>query len=106
MSTTNQTPQNNQHKRGDNRKDMRKHQYKDHQEVLTNDENYITLTSHNNQADQINQQQLYKLNAATFTYKAKVENDFPENMYPVEFELNLKEGAQVMFLKNDAVQKR
>ncbi|MBK7121735.1 MAG: helix-turn-helix domain-containing protein [Chitinophagaceae bacterium] len=70
------------------------------------DENYITLTSHNNQADQINQQQLYKLNAATFTYKAKVENDFPENMYPVEFELNLKEGAQVMFLKNDAVQKR
>ena len=72
----------------------------------SSDEKYITLTSHNKQADHINQQQLYKLNAATFNYKAVVENDFPENMYPVEFELNLKEGAQVMFLKNDVIQKR
>ncbi|MEP7255683.1 MAG: helix-turn-helix domain-containing protein [Ferruginibacter sp.] len=70
------------------------------------DEKYITLTSHNNQADLINQQQLYKIDRATFTYKAKIENDFPENMYPVEFELALKEGAQVMFLKNDLIQKR
>jgi hypothetical protein len=70
------------------------------------DEKYITLTSHNNQADQINQEQLYKLNTATFTYKAIVEDEFPENMYPVEFELGLKEGAQVMFLKNDVIQKR
>lgn len=70
------------------------------------DEKYITLTSHNKQADQINEQELYKLNSATFTYKAVVEDDFPENMYPVEFELSLKEGAQVMFLKNDVIQKR
>lgn len=70
------------------------------------DEKYITLTSHNRQADQINEQELYKLNTANFNYKAVVENDFPENMYPVEFELNLKEGAQVMFLKNDLIQKR
>ena len=72
----------------------------------SSDEKYITLTSHNNQADQINQQQLYKLNTATFTYKAIVEDEFPENMYPVEFELTLKEGAQMMFLKNDVIQKR
>lgn len=70
------------------------------------DEKYITLTSHNKQADHINEQELYKLNAATFAYKAVVEGDFPENMYPVEFELSLKEGAQVMFLKNDLIQKR
>ena len=70
------------------------------------EEKYITLTSHNKQADQINEQELYKLNTATFTYKAVVEDDFPENMYPVEFELNLKEGAQVMFLKNDLIQKK
>ncbi|MEO6540703.1 MAG: helix-turn-helix domain-containing protein [Ferruginibacter sp.] len=70
------------------------------------DEKYITLTSHNKQADQINEQELYKLNTATYTYKAVVEDDFPENMYPVEFELSLKEGAQVMFLKNDLIQKR
>lgn len=70
------------------------------------DEKYITLTSHNKQADQINEQELYKLNTVNFTYKAVVENDFPENMYPVEFELHVKEGAQVMFLKNDLIQKR
>ncbi|MNR45826.1 hypothetical protein D3C85_1647190 [compost metagenome] len=40
MSTNDQTQPNNQHKGADNRSDMRKHQYKDHDEVLTNDENY------------------------------------------------------------------
>ena len=70
------------------------------------DEKYITLTSHNKQADQINEQELYKLNGAGFNYKAVVEDDFPENMYPVDFELSLKEGAQVMFLKNDLIQRR
>jgi 3-dehydroquinate dehydratase len=70
------------------------------------DEKYITLTSHNKQADQINEQELYKLNGSGFTYKAVVEDDFPENMYPVDLELSLKEGAQVMFLKNDLIQKR
>lgn len=69
-------------------------------------ENYITLTSHNNQADLINQRQLQKLHTASFIYKATVENDFPEHLYPVEVDLILKEGAQVMFLKNDVVQKR
>ena len=70
------------------------------------EDKYITLTSHNKQADQINEQELYKLNTVKFIYKAIIEDEFPENMYPVEFELNLKEGAQVMFLKNDVVQRR
>lgn len=70
------------------------------------DEKYITLTSHNNQADLINQQHLYKIDRASFTFTAVVEGDFPESMYPVEHALVLKAGAQVMFLKNDVVQKR
>lgn len=70
------------------------------------DDKYITLTSHNRQADQINEQELYKLSGRNFIYKAVVEDDFPESMYPVESELGLKEGAQVMFLKNDLIQKR
>jgi len=70
------------------------------------DEKYITLTSHNNQADLINQQKLQRLNEASFTYKAEVVGDFPEHIYPAEAELVLKEGAQVMFLKNDAIAKR
>lgn len=70
------------------------------------DEKYITLTSHNNQADLINQQHLYKINEASYTFTAVVEGEFPESMYPVEHSLVLKTGAQVMFLKNDVIQKR
>lgn len=72
----------------------------------SSDEKYITLTSHNKQADKINEVRLYNLNSSSFLYKAKIEDEFPENLYPVEEELELKEGAQVMFLKNDVIQKR
>jgi hypothetical protein len=65
------------------------------------EEKYITLTSHNNQADLINHRELQKLSTPSFTYNAEVEGDFPETMYPAEGSLVLKEGAQVMFLKND-----
>jgi hypothetical protein len=70
------------------------------------EENYITLTSHNNQADQINSRELQKLIAPSYIYNAIIEGDFPENTYPAEGSLVLKVGAQVMFLKNDVVQKR
>ena len=66
------------------------------------EEKYITLTSHNNQADLINHRELQKLTTPTFVYKAEIQDDFPETMYPAEASLVLKEGAQVMFLKNDA----
>lgn len=69
-------------------------------------ERYITLTSHNNQADQINYRELHKLMASSNTYEARIEGEFPENNYPAEGSLLLKEGAQVMFLKNDSIQKR
>jgi hypothetical protein len=69
-------------------------------------ENYITLTTHNKQAELTNRRQLHQLLAAPFTYNAIIENDFPENMYPADASLVLKEGAQVMFLKNDTAQRR
>jgi hypothetical protein len=70
------------------------------------EERYITLTSHNNQADQINYRELQKLTGTSFTYEAIIENDFPEKSYPAEGSLVLKTGAQVMFLKNDLVSKK
>lgn len=70
------------------------------------DETYITLTSHNNQAELINRQQLQRLTAPPYTYTAKIEGDFPENSYPADAALVLREGAQVMFLKNDTLGKR
>ncbi len=69
------------------------------------EEKYITLTSHNNQADLINYRELQKLLAPSFSYEAEIEGDFPESMYPAEGKLVLKEGSQVMFLKND-IEKR
>jgi hypothetical protein len=70
------------------------------------EEYYITLTSHNNQAELINQKELQKLLRPQSVYKAIIENDFPEHIYPAEADLVLKEGAQVMFLKNDTILKR
>jgi DNA-binding CsgD family transcriptional regulator len=70
------------------------------------EDKYITLTSHNNQSDLINQVQLQKLNSPAFTYPAIIKDDFPEHLYPAEENLVLKEGAQVMFLKNDVVDKK
>jgi PIF1-like helicase/Helix-turn-helix domain/HRDC domain/Helicase len=69
------------------------------------DDKFITLTSHNNQADQINHRELQKLPTPSFTYNANIDGDFPENMYPAEGALVLKEGAQVMFLKNDLMKR-
>ena len=70
------------------------------------EEKFITLTSHNNQAEQINNRELQKIISPSKKYAATIEGDFPENNYPAEGDLILKEGAQVMFLKNDIVQKR
>ena len=40
MNTNNQNQPNQQHKGSDNRSDTKKHQYKDFEDVLKNDENY------------------------------------------------------------------
>lgn len=62
---------------------------------------YIFLNTHNYQADKINADELQKLAGKSFTYDAEVSGDFSEYSYPVEFTLELKEGAQIMFIKND-----
>lgn len=65
-------------------------------------EGYITLTTHNYQAQEINESKLRKLSAKSHSFNAKIEGEFPEYSYPTEFELILKTGAQVMFVKNDS----
>lgn len=62
---------------------------------------YIQLTTHNADADAINHGELNKLKAKMYSYDAKVDGDFGENIYPIEYTLELKQGAQVMFIKND-----
>ncbi|MDO4881370.1 MAG: AAA family ATPase [Capnocytophaga sp.] len=62
---------------------------------------YITLTTHNLQADKINAEAFKKIIAPEFVYSAEIIDDFPENIYPIEQNLVLKVGTQVMFVKND-----
>lgn len=62
---------------------------------------YITLTTHNAKADTINEQAINDLSGNEFTFLPFVVGDFPEKIYPVEENLKLKVGAQVMFVKND-----
>jgi len=62
---------------------------------------YITLTSHNAKADTINHLELNKLYGKMHQFKATVEGDFNENALPAEKILQLKEDAQVMFIRND-----
>lgn len=62
---------------------------------------YITLTTHNYKADQINAQGLEKLEGDIRCYKAKTEGEFYEKNYPTEMELCFKIGAKVMIIKND-----
>lgn len=62
---------------------------------------YIMLTTHNEKADLINTQQLSKLPTPLCNFQADIEPDFPEKNYPADVALQLKEGAQVMFIKND-----
>ncbi|WP_067146128.1 helix-turn-helix domain-containing protein [Pseudotamlana agarivorans] len=66
------------------------------------DAGYISLTTHNRKAEATNQAELDKLDSKIFTYKAEVEGKFPEYAYPNNESLDLKVGAQVMFVKNDS----
>lgn len=62
---------------------------------------YITLTTHNAKADAMNQREMSKLSSPLFSYEADIVDDFPEYLYPIEKVIQLKEGARVMFIKND-----
>ncbi|WP_291459891.1 helix-turn-helix domain-containing protein [Desulfobacula sp.] len=65
------------------------------------DQGYITLTTHNRNADSINQAKLQSLDKKEHHFKAQISGDFPEHIYPTSATLRLKEGAQVMFVRND-----
>lgn len=74
--------------------------------VPKDDDAYITLTTHNNKADLINNAELKKIKEKSFKYTAEIKGSFPTNNFPVDTELELKKGAKVMFVKNDTEQPR
>ena len=62
----------------------------------------ITLTTHNYKADEMNKTALRELASDSHFFEARIEGEFPESMYPVQEKLELKEGAQIMFIRNDS----
>ena len=62
---------------------------------------HITLTTHNRLADELNERELAKLSDAPHVFTAEIKKDFPVNIYPTEEVLTLKQGARVMFVRND-----
>ena len=69
--------------------------------VPPSDDTYITLTTHNYKADQINAEEIAKIKGKIYTFDAEIRGEYPEKSYPTEKTLELKIGAKVMFLKND-----
>jgi ATP-dependent DNA helicase PIF1 len=67
---------------------------------------YITLTARNATADRINQQELMRLDSQSFDFVAQVQGTFDPALYPTDFNLRLKLGAQVMFIRNDQEERR
>lgn len=66
------------------------------------EEGYIRLVTHNYQAQRINEHELEQLPGRAVTFRAQTEGKFPEYSYPTDEVLELKKGAQVMFVKNDS----
>ena len=70
-------------------------------QLTANSQLAIRLTTHNNVANYYNESELQKLTGQAVTYQAEIKGTFPDYSYPTAETLVLKEGAQVMFVKND-----
>ena len=64
-------------------------------------EDWIRLTTHNKMAQTYNDKQLAALPSKEVEFVAEIHKNFPESSYPADERLIVKEGAQVMFIKND-----
>ena len=66
---------------------------------------YIYLTTTNDMARRINDAQLAKLKTNPYTFMAEIEGDFGSEYLPTRIDLQVKVGAQVMMLNNDAAER-
>ncbi|MCQ2147325.1 MAG: PIF1 family DEAD/DEAH box helicase [Bacteroidales bacterium] len=67
-------------------------------------ESWIRLTTHNALADSVNASKMNALKGKQKAFEAKIECEFPESMYPADTRIEMKVGAQVMFLRNNSMQ--
>lgn len=62
---------------------------------------YITLATRRETVDNINDRRLGELDGDLLTFEGIINGDFPESSLPTAKELNIKVGAQIIFIKND-----
>lgn len=67
---------------------------------------YIVLTSHNRRADEINASRLAAMNGMTYEFHGEIKGEFSDKALPTDMTLQIKPGAQVMFIKNDVAETR
>lgn len=67
------------------------------------DNPYLTLAPRNETVSRINQERLNEISGQEYVYKAKIDGEFNKGSFPTEYELRLKEGAQIIMLKNDTL---
>ncbi len=72
------------------------------EEQLESKQDIITIATHNHIADGINSKKMKALPAPSFFFEADISGEFPEKLYPLPRRIELKAGAQVMFIKNDS----
>lgn len=77
-----------------------------HQPDFRETDGYITLCARNNTADRINQRELSLLETREYEFRAQIKGQFDPGLYPTEAALRLRQGAQVMFVRNDQEEKR
>lgn len=62
----------------------------------------ITLTTTNQNADEVNKKMLDALDNTAYISEAEIEGDVSKEYYPAAEKLEFKIGAQIMFLNNDS----
>ncbi|MDR2358198.1 MAG: helix-turn-helix domain-containing protein [Prevotellaceae bacterium] len=70
------------------------------------DNKQIILCTHNYQADRINTERLAAIPQPAYTFPGEITGEFPEYALPTDKQLQLKAGAQIMFIKNDSGDER
>lgn len=83
----------------DDLEDLNERYVPDFQSVET--DGYITLCSRNFTADRINRSEMSGLNTVPYFFDAEIQGSFDPQLYPTDARLELRQGAQVMFVKND-----
>ncbi|QNK64413.1 AAA family ATPase [Pedobacter sp. PAMC26386] len=74
----------------------------DPQFLSTEDLNPIIITSHNAEANAINKAKLDEIAGDEYTFTGETSGEFRDAGIQAEQILKLKEGAQIMFIKNDS----